>query len=167
MWHSSFYSCAVMHINEYCEWCGFHQNMLQTLFSTCSLCFDHCCDDPFCGCYTFISPVLKIPSFVSSQRAASWFIPNAVRSYIISAKTVPRRWLLDCPLNIFMGLAGHPPKMLNRFLLHQQWRRELSCPAFNAIITDSPAPQSLRSVCAGTGGHLSECHCFSRSEIGL
>lgn len=82
--HSSFYSCAVMCINSICEWCGFHQNTLQTLFSTCSTLFWPLHDDPFCGCHTFISRVLKIPSFLSSQRAASWFIPNTLCTHTLS-----------------------------------------------------------------------------------
>ena len=73
-----------MCINSICEWCGFHQNTLQTLFSTCSTLFWPLRDDPFCGCHTFISRVLKIPSFLSSQRAASWFIPNTLCTHTLS-----------------------------------------------------------------------------------
>ena len=71
-----------------------------------------------------------------------------------------------CPLNIFIDFGQPSSENVEPVFAPSAVVHELSCPTFNAIITDSsPAPSEAALLCAGTGGHLSQCHCSARDLL--
>ena len=62
-------------------------------------------------------------------------------------------------MNIFIDFGQPSSENVEPVFAPSAMAQELSCPTFNASITDSsPAPAEAALLCPGAGRRLSQCH---------